>query len=275
MYGDLMPLFPYAGGKRRSVKFISKYLRRTNTYAEPFFGSGAVFCHMVNKSLAKKFIINDINRNVIGVYEAIKNDSASVCEEFNELCSIFNGLSAGKKEAMFFRIRDEVSENYNAAKYMLILKTRFGAMHKTDAFGNVRDTSGHSILSNRVVSCDREQIRWWQKALENTEIWRCDFEAVPISDGDAVIFCDPPYHGSVIAYGADFSKNDQLRCLGWCESLACRPDVTVLLSNRDANCAFSKRVGSDVLIDHYEIPYSAGENVKNMESLFVWNTQHT
>lgn len=254
MYGDLMPLFPYAGGKRRSVKFISKYLRKTNTYVEPFFGSGAVFCHMVNKSLASKFIINDINKNVIGIYEAIKNDSASLCEEFGDLCSIFNGLSAGKKESMFFRIRDEVSENYNAAKYMLILKTRFGAMHKTDAFGNVRDTSGHSILSNRIVSCDREQIRWWQIALENTDIYRCDFESMPAINDDAIVFSDPPYHASVIAYGADFSKNDQLRCLSWCERLSGRPDITVLLSNRDANGVFSKRVGSNVLIDHYEGP---------------------
>ena len=273
MYGDLIPLFPYAGGKRRSVKFISKYLRRTDTYVEPFFGSGAVFCHMVNKSLASKFVINDINKNIIRIYEAIKNDAASLCEELSDLCSLFNKLSAGKKESMFFRIRDEVSENYNAAKYMLILKTRFGAMHKTDAFGNACDTSGHGILSNRVISCDREQINWWQRAIDKTDIYSCDFESMPEINDDAIVFCDPPYHASAIAYGADFSKNDQLRCLSWCERLAGRPDITVLLSNRDANGIFSKRIRRNVLIDHYEIPYSAGENVRNRESIFAWNVR--
>ena len=271
MYGDLMPLFPYAGGKRRSVKFISKYLRRTNTYVEPFFGSGAVFCYMVNKALAKKFVINDISRNVIGVYKAIRADCASLCDELSDLCSTFNNLSAGKKEVMFFKIRDEVSEGYNAAKYMFILKTRFGAMHRVDAFGNTCDTSGHDRLSNRIVACNNEQINWWHRALQMAEICQCDFESMPAIHDDTIVFCDPPYHASKIAYGIEFSKNDQLRCLNWCARLADRPDVTVLLSNRDTNGVFSKRVGSNVLIDHYEVTYSAGENVRNNETIMVWN----
>ena len=71
------------------------------------------------------------------------------------------------------------------------------------------------------------------------------------------------------------SKNDQLRCLEWCKSLACRRDITILLSNRDASGVFSKRVGGNVSVDHYNIPYSAGESVKNTESLFVWNARRT
>ena len=103
------------------------------------------------------------------------------------------------------------------------------------------------------------------------EICQCDFESMPAIHDDTIVFCDPPYHASKIAYGIEFSKNDQLRCLNWCARLADRPDVTVLLSNRDTNGVFSKRVGSNVLIDHYEVTYSAGENVRNNETIMVWN----
>ena len=68
MTSFLKPLFPYAGGKQKSLKYIAEYLKPTGTYVEPFFGGGAVYCHMYNRRLAKRYVINDRRADIIGIY---------------------------------------------------------------------------------------------------------------------------------------------------------------------------------------------------------------
>jgi len=270
-FANLEPLYPYTGGKGKCIKHFSKYLKYAQTYIEPFFGGGAVYCHMYNLGLAKRFIINDIREDIIGIYRSIIFDHATLYEEVNDLVCMYNSLATvGQKERMFYEQRDLCKTNYSSAKCLFLSISDFGGMPKISIDGYYRGTSGHNIYDRRIISLSKENIINWANALERTEICCGDFQKVPINHHDALIFCDPPYHASRIQYGL-FPKSDQIRCFNWCVAASQNKNITVLLSNRDNNRFFSDRCGPDIEILTYRVAYSAGENVKDDEALFIWN----
>ena len=69
----MKPLYMWAGGKN---KMIPKYLEKPGipysgytTYAEPFFGGGAMMIHIAeNNPSVKRFVLNDINQEIVGLY---------------------------------------------------------------------------------------------------------------------------------------------------------------------------------------------------------------
>lgn len=266
----LEPLFPYAGGKRQSLGHISPYLRHTQTYVEPFFGGGAVYCHMVNLRLAKNFIINDIHQKIIGVYKAIRNDPEAFYSEYSDLLARYRSLCIGGKSIMFADQQDAINIKYNAASYLFIRTSNFGGILKSDAHGNDISPSGHMRAPNRSPKVDRDKIILWSKALCKTEIQCGDFERLNMSVDNAIVFCDPPYIATKIVYNR-FTNGDQVRCLNWCKRLSDNKSICVLLSNRDHGRFFSKRICGNVDCISYEKAYSAGENVRNKEAQIIWN----
>ncbi len=75
----MKPLFIWAGGKNKMLKKYAPHLPETfDKYIEPFFGGGAMFIWAYNKNPDAEFVINDCNKDIIGIYRAIKND----CDAF-------------------------------------------------------------------------------------------------------------------------------------------------------------------------------------------------
>lgn len=269
---DLKPLYPYAGGKQRSLKHIAAYLHPTEMYVEPFFGGGAVYCHMYNRRLARKYVINDIRPDIVGIYQSIQGNAVAFSDEADDLFRRYDGLSPGQQEAMFVQYRDAIAVEYNAAQCLFVRKANFGGMSKTNPDGSFDESSGHWRSPTKKVSFDRKQVCLWNQALDRTDILCGDFQNVPIGPEKSIVFCDPPYYASTVEYGS-FSTTDQLRCLEWCSALAVNKSTCVLLSNRDQDRFFSKRIGIDADAVYYDIFYTSGNNVLNREALFVWNKQ--
>ena len=64
------PILKWAGGKRQLLGEINKYLpQNITTYVEPFIGGGALLFDLQ----PKKAIINDLNEELINVYEVIRD----------------------------------------------------------------------------------------------------------------------------------------------------------------------------------------------------------
>ena len=59
------------GNKTKYIRNIIPHVPTDyNTYFEPFAGSGAIFLHLA----PKKWVINDINEDLINLYKTIKDD---------------------------------------------------------------------------------------------------------------------------------------------------------------------------------------------------------
>lgn len=100
---DLKPLYPYPGGKRGYIENISPYLQLTDTYVEPFFGGGAVFCFMYNLGRAKQFIINDAQSELMKIYRDIQSNPHPIIDEFIDLRSAWVGSSISGKKGSIMR----------------------------------------------------------------------------------------------------------------------------------------------------------------------------
>ena len=68
----IKPFVKWAGGKRNIIKILESQLpidfdeQENITYIEPFVGGGAMLFHMLrNHENINKFVINDINKDLI------------------------------------------------------------------------------------------------------------------------------------------------------------------------------------------------------------------
>ena len=65
----ISPVVKWVGGKRQLLPAINKQLpKKYNYYCEPFLGGGAVLFNIQ----PKKAIVNDLNSELMNVYEVIK-----------------------------------------------------------------------------------------------------------------------------------------------------------------------------------------------------------
>ena len=77
---NVIPLLKWVGGKRQLMPSIVEHLPRNirnYNYVEPFIGGGAVLFHLNPKNA----IINDFNKELINVYEVIKNNLEELIDD--------------------------------------------------------------------------------------------------------------------------------------------------------------------------------------------------
>ena len=110
---------------------------------------------------------------------------------------------------------------------------------------------------------DREVVRWWHQALQNTTILSSDFAPVVLEHAanNSFVFMDPPYRDSFTQYETDFNDQHQERvisCLSHCQ------DAGALgwMSNRDAHDGFFEERWPKEKIKYFDVTYTAGRRKK-------------
>jgi DNA adenine methylase len=80
----------WEGNKSKYIKYISpEFPANYNSYIEPFVGSGAMFLHI----MPKKWIINDINVDLITIWNLVKDNPRSFMRHIKNFSNSFNPLS--------------------------------------------------------------------------------------------------------------------------------------------------------------------------------------
>ena len=84
----------WQGNKSKHInKFIQYIPTFTGTYIEPFLGSGALLL----KLQPKKWIINDINKDLVNIWKYVKSDPQGIIDIFTEFGNHFKPLSKEDK----------------------------------------------------------------------------------------------------------------------------------------------------------------------------------
>ena len=84
----------YTGNKSKQLKHILPHIpKQYNTYIEPFVGSGAVFLALQ----PDKWIINDLNKDLINCWKSVKNEPESIIEIFKEFGKEFKPMTNREK----------------------------------------------------------------------------------------------------------------------------------------------------------------------------------
>lgn len=260
---DLMkPLFTWAGGKTKVMKHYSPFIPTSfDNYCEPFFGGGAMFVYVMNQYSPKNVWINDINSDIISIYQCVKSHYDEFILRLNDLESKFLPLTKEDRKKLYYEIRlshaydyESWSKPYESSTLYFLMKTGFNGIYQLNRNTNGRYGTPSGLLNQKDGIYDRGVIKWWRDALQNVTITSEDWADVQLS-GNTFYFYDPPYRDSFADYGNGFSDDDLMKLIRFAE----RQDK-VFIANRDDNNWFRDKTSLD--FHHFDITYTAGRRKK-------------
>jgi len=284
----LKPLFMWAGGKNKMLKKYQPYLpEKFDGYCEPFLGGGAMFIWAYEKNPEARFVLNDLNKSVVQVYESIQNDLEDFLKRMDELSAEYLPLPKGETDKplekqfgkdwaklykhkpcrryFYFMLRQEHAYDYakwstaeEAATLYFLMKTGFNGLWQENKNTNGRFGTPCGLMNQKEAVYDKENVLEWNKALQNADLLCGDFkDTIDYVDSGYYVFLDPPYRGSFTQYGVDFDDLLQELVIDYLER-ARIAGAYVLLSNRDTGDGFFElRRGNNEMI-YFDVTYTAG-----------------
>lgn len=221
----LTPPLKWPGGKRwlRNI-FCEIAPQHFNNYIEPFAGGASIFFAIQ----PERAVLNDINRELISTYQALRDDWRSV---YNLLLSHQKNHSS----AYYYEMRNYRPRTLpaTAARMLYLNRTCFNGIYRVNLEGNFNVPIG-TKTNVLLESDDFESVA---SVLQSATLLVRDFETVidAANEGD-LIFADPPYtvrhnfNGFVKYNETLFAWEDQVR-LSQALIRAVQRDVYVISTN--------------------------------------------
>lgn len=273
----MKPLYIWAGGKN---KMIPKYLANPgiplsgyDTFVEPFFGGGAMMVYIYqNNPTVKKFVMNDINPEIIGIYTAIKNDVNNFINRIDALQIQYLPLDKASRKAFYYALRDEYTTNWTqwnatdeSATLYFLMKTGFNGIWQVNQSSNGRFATPSGLLDQKTKVYDKDNVLEWHTFLQKVDIHCGDWANCTSNiQGTALYFMDPPYRDSFTSYGQVFDDAHQLTCLNFCKT-ADQAGHLVMFCNRDAGDTFWTSNQGNLSLYYYDVTYTAGRRKQHKD----------
>lgn len=219
------PFVKWAGGKSQLLKEYRKlYPKNFNTYFEPFLGSGAVFLDLYTLKKIKKAVLSDINKDLMNLWAAIKENVDDLISHLEELQRHVNNKDYYyKKRKEFNSIK--LSENFiskpnirKAALFLYLNKTCYNGLYRVNSKGEFNVPFG-KYENPRIY--DEKNLRVVHNILKDDDkitLLCTDFEEAIENAGEGdFIYFDPPYQpisetSSFTKYTPNgFGHHDQVR----------------------------------------------------------------
>ena len=230
----ISPFLKWVGGKRQILSSISNLLPEkisTYTYVEPFIGGGAVLFYLQ----PKKAILNDVNSELINVYQVIRDDLngliADLKKHKNEV-EYFYALRALDRSSKF----EKISDIQRASRVIFLNKTCFNGLYRVNNAGEFNSPFGRYKNPNIVNEPTLKAVNSYLKS-NTIELKNEDYETVlKKANKNSFVYLDPPYHP--ISESSNFTGYvqggwnvyDQIRLKEACDDLN-KKGIKFLLSN--------------------------------------------
>lgn len=200
----------------------------------------------------KKAIVNDLNTELINVYETIKNSPNELIEELKKFSN---------DEETFYNIRNidrdkdkfsQLSNIQKASRIIYLNKTCFNGLYRVNNSGEFNSPFGRYKNPNIVNEITIQAV---SKYFNTSDIIfkNCDFEeSINGIEKDSFVYLDPPYDpvsktSNFTGYNqGGFGDTEQIRIKEMCDKLN-KKGVKFLLSN--SATPFIKELYKDYIID--------------------------
>jgi len=210
------PFVKWAGGKRSIIdKLIKLAPEEYKTYYEPFVGGGA----MLFELQPNKAVINDYNKELMNVYECIKDE-----QKFANMCTELNKHEANHSEEYYYQIRDldrdkkkfnKIVDYKRAARTIYLNKACFNGLYRVNSKNEFNVPSGKK---NKVNTYDGPNLGIIHCLLNffDIKLLSIDFEeSVKDAKKGDFIYLDPPYDSDTSTFNSytenGFGKDEQKR----------------------------------------------------------------
>ena len=269
----LTPFVKWAGGKTQLLlEIIKRVPKKFNYYYEPFIGGGSVLLALQPLGAT----INDINKELIHVYNTIKHQPLKLVQAVYKLDSYECDCNYYLKQKDYYN-KLITEQQYNidmAALFIFLNKHCFNGLYRVNQQGlfNVpwnKKTSGVSINIENILNISNY--------LQNIEIFNKDFEEVlEDCDEDDFIFIDSPYdpicENGFIDYSKEgFTKEDHIRLAKVFKKLDERGCYCMLTNH---NTSLINELYYDFNIDIVDVRRSINSNGNNRKGKEVIITNY-
>ena len=244
-----------------------------DTFVEPFFGGGAMMVHIYqNAPQVKRFIMNDINPEIVGIYRAIKSDVQNFLDRMDVLQSAYLPLNKVDRKKFYYTLRDEYTTNWTqwnatdeSATLYFLMKTGFNGIWQVNQKSNGRFATPSGLLNQTTKVYDRDNVLEWNIFLQRVDIYCGNWNvASQAAEGKAFYFMDPPYRDSFTQYGQSFDDNEHIKLIDFCKQADSNGNF-VYYCNRDAGDDFYNVNKGQLVEAKYPITYTAGRRKQSTD----------
>jgi len=273
------PFVKWAGGKRQLIPVLNQHIPKNfGSFFEPFLGGGAMLFHLLLNYPKHKFIVSDLNSDLVLSYITIRDRADELISSLKNHAKNYSKNSY----SYYYSVRDSEPKGQmeKTSRLIFLNRTCFNGLYRVNSKGKFNVPLGRYSNPNIV---NEENILAVSNILQSKKVSiKCqDFGTVldNAKKGDFVYF-DPPYQpisqtANFTSYTTrDFTINDLKRLSKVCQDLDSRgckillsnsncKEVTQTFSknswkvvkiqaNRAINCNSKKRTGhSELLIKNY------------------------
>lgn len=216
----MQPIIKWSGSKRAQAdQIISKFPKEIDTYYEPFLGGGSVFGKLIRTPEIKvnKFILSDINEDLINLWKLIKNNPDLVKSTYAKYWLEMNKLENTDVErcAYYNEFRNKFNKcqdkQERALMFNFLLRTCFNGLVRFNPNGEFNTAFHHSRKGILPEKLNRVIDDWHFFMKDKDIVFIADsYENVlnNVTNKDFV-YLDPPYDISRGMYfSGEFGKDD-------------------------------------------------------------------
>lgn len=246
----VMPVVKWVGGKRQLIEELKSFLpAKINSYCEPFIGGGALLFELQ----PSKAYVNDINHELIQMYEVIRDDVEELIKELRKHPNIAEH---------FYEVRDwdrdkndygDMGIVKKAARIIYLNKTCYNGLFRVNSSGEFNTPFGYYKNPNIVnESVLRAVSLYFNNA--NIQFICKDYGEILKKIGKSTfVYLDPPYDpvsdtSSFTGYSkSGFNRNEQIRLKEHCDFLNSK-GIKFMLSNSGTDFIKELYSGYDIKI---------------------------
>jgi len=207
------PVIKWSGSKRnQSAKIVSYFPRNIDTYYEPFCGGCSVFARLASSELVvKRYVLADINNDLISLWKEILKDSYGVYSHYKNLWQEMKSITNwSEKKNYYLSVRERFNKEKSPLDFMFIMRTTFNGMpryNRDGFFNNPLHPNRNGIVPEKLLRIMDE----WKDIIKTkkVEFLNSSYERFT-TDRNDVMYLDPPYAGIKGMYYGTLDDYDSL-----------------------------------------------------------------
>ncbi len=248
---QLRPFVKWAGGKGQLITIIrNTYPKdlgvKTNKYAEPFVGGGAVLFDILSNYDLDSIYISDINPELINVYRIIRDNVNELSCLLSVMQNEYLPINNEERKQYYYRIRERFNNLKigggedicieKAALFVFLNRTCFNGLYRVNRKGLFNVPMG-AYKNPRI--CDTDNLKNISLSLQKVKIVCGDYkDSFDFIDQNTFVYFDPPYRpitetANFTSYTEDlFDDNAQIELAKYV-GLLDKKGAKVVVSNSD------------------------------------------
>lgn len=223
---NCQPVMKWTGSKRSQAKaIVSRMPREIKTYFEPFCGGCSVLYRLLQTPSIRvgRYLASDKNKDLISVFNLIKETPAVAIEGYARLWKEFNsrGEDFEWRKRFFSEVRERYNDRHDPVDFLFVMRTTTNGMPRYNGDGDFNNSCHFSRPGIDPVSFEAVCMKWHTVIREKQVEFVCrGYDEVVAGEND-FLYLDPPY-ASVSRHQMYFGGIDIQAFFSWLKRQKCK-----------------------------------------------------